>query len=116
MCTKSVWTDSWRGWLGLSLDGIDVFRGVPFPLTADIPGSGGRPSRGDIRPPTRDGRRPGCDEERLLPPSEGVVVPDSVPPGRDDATAFEGIEPMDAVESAGDAARDVGGAEVFVLR
>lgn len=82
----------------------------PFTLTA--PGRGGRGSRGEIRPPTRDGRRPGCEEDRLRPGTVPIVVM----PGNEAADLGCGLDPADAIESAGEVERELGGPDVFVLR
>lgn len=97
--------------MGLSFDGIDVLR-LPAPLTPAELGSGGRWSSGETRPPTRDGLRPGWDEDRLLP----GTIPMGAAPGKEDAALGWGMEPADAVESAGDDDRELGGADDFVVR
>lgn len=81
---------------------------MPLPVIAPwLPiGSGG----GDKRPPTRDGRRPGCEDERLRPTLIGAGAP-----GKDVAFAC-GTEPTEVVDSVGEDDRVLGGAEVFVLR
>jgi hypothetical protein len=54
-----------------------------------------------------DGRRPGCDEERFLPLKNALV-------GNEGTAGLDvGAEPADAVDSAGEAERVLGGAEVF---
>jgi hypothetical protein len=66
-----------------------------IPLAATPFGSGG----GDTRPP-REGRRPGCDEERVLLCGGLLAL---------------GTEPAEAIESAGEAER-VLGPEILVVR
>jgi hypothetical protein len=83
----------------------------PFALT--IPGRGGRGSSGEIRPPIIDGRRPGCDDERLRPGTVPIVV---MPGNEEDADLGCGTDPADATESAGEVERELGGPDVFVLR
>lgn len=103
---KSVWTRACG--LGFNFEGKDVLR---MPLLFNPPavaGNGGRWSGGDIPPPTRDGRRPGCDVERVRPIPKLVAVL----AGRDD-TIDLGTEPTDAVDSVGEDERRLGGAEVF---
>lgn len=83
------------------------------PLAFAAPGRGGRVSRGEIRPPTREGRRPGCEEDLLRP----GTIPAVVIPGKEEAADLGcGLDPADAIESAGDVERELGGADVFVLR
>jgi hypothetical protein len=53
--------------MGFSLDEYDGFRGTAVPFELAACGSGGRWSKGETRPPTRDGRRPGCEVDLLLP-------------------------------------------------
>lgn len=110
---RSVCTINWL--FGLSLDGNDALRGTTDPFEP-VDGSGGRWSAvGDIRPFTSDGRRPGCDAERLRP---GMATLDELElPGSDEAADFgKGLEPADVVDSAGDEERELGGADVFVRR
>jgi hypothetical protein len=88
--------------LGFNLEGTDTFRGVPL---AEAVGRGGRWS-GDALPLPMDGLRPGCEKDLLLP----GVTPFEV----DKITDFDcGTEPADAVDSAGEAERVLGGADVF---
>ena len=55
-----------------------------------------------------DDRRLGCDEERLLP------VTTTPPLGNEGTAGLDvGTEPADVVESAGEAERVLGGADVF---
>lgn len=65
------------------MEGTEDLR-IADPLTFAAPGRGGRGSRGEIRPPTREGRRPGCEEDRIRP---GMVptVPMVVIPGKEEA-------------------------------
>jgi hypothetical protein len=73
--------------IGLSLDGYDDFRGKFAPFGRIVCGKGGRWSKGETRPPIRDGRRPGCEDDLLLPGVEFVmgsdVVGNLVVPGAD---------------------------------
>ena len=63
-------------------------------------------------PATSEGRLPGCEEDRLLP----VGRPrENVPGNEEDVTLVPEAEPADAVESAGEDERDVGGADDFVV-
>lgn len=86
----------WRGGSadGRALLGKEAFRMIP--LAAAPLGSGG----GDTRPPPREGRRPGCDEERVLLCGGLLGL---------------GTEPADVVESAGEAER-VLGPDILVVR
>lgn len=96
--------------MGFNFDGIETLRAVP--LIAAGPGKGGLESSGEIRPLIKEGRRPGCEEERLLP----VIALRGLTPGsEDDAGLDPGIDPDDVVESAGDEGRGVGGAEDFAI-
>lgn len=85
----------------LNLDGKDGFRWTG-PAPAELGRGGG--SVGEMRPATREGRRPGCEEERVRPAFGGGL------------NLGRGIEPTDATESAGDDERGVGGADDFALR
>lgn len=54
-----------------------------------------------------DGRRPGCDEERFLPVNSPLL-------GNEGTAGMDvGTEPADVVDSAGEAERILGGADVF---
>ena len=82
-------------------------------LTFVVPGRGGRGPRGEIRPLTRDGRRPGWEEDRLRP----GMIPAVVMPGNEEAADLGcEIDPADAVESAGEVERELGGADIFARR
>lgn len=85
----------------VNFDGKEAFRVGTGPFAPAELGRGGR-SVGDNRPPTSDGRRPGCDDDRVRP----IFALD----------LGTGIDPADAMESAGDEDRGVGGAEVLALR
>lgn len=108
---RSVCTESWA--LGLR---NDVLRGTAAPPLEAEDGSGGRWSGvGDIRPFTIDGRRPGCETERLRPV---IAALDELElPGSDEWFDFgTGLELADVIDSAGDDERVLGGADVFVRR
>ena len=62
--------------------------------------------------PTSVGRGPGCEEDRLLP----VTRPREDTPGNEEDVDLDpDMDPVDAVESAGEDERDVGGADDFVV-
>ena len=71
--------------------GTETFRGVPFRIPEE--GKGGRSSC----PTTIEGRRPGWDEDRLLTAKPLLVG------------MWYGTEAADAVESAGEEERALGG-------
>lgn len=68
-------------------------------------GNGGRWSKGDTRPLISDGRRPGCEEDRLLPGTNGAMAPE----GSDEA-GIGAVLGADIAGSTGDAEL-LGGAE-----
>jgi hypothetical protein len=102
---------------GLNLEGNDGLRGTVDP-GRPLDGRGGRWSDvGDARPFIIEGRRPGCDIDRVRPGT--TTTPDELElPGSDEwADDFAiGFELADVVDSAGDDERELGGAEGFVRR
>lgn len=93
---------------GFSLDELEGFREPPLMLA--VCGNGGRGSKGDTLPPTKDGRRPGWEEDLFLP---GICV-DWLSEGRE----VFGILLVLGADSEGSTGEDdaVGGAEAFDRR
>lgn len=91
----------------MSLDEYEGLRGIVVPLALAVCGKGGRWSKGDTLPPTRDGRRPGCEEDLLLPMPEFV----GFAKGNDVTDSFVELG-ADIAASTGDD-EVVGGADTF---